>query len=67
MARSSYLLQLINTFGILCMYRYTEVIMVSEREKKSTINLKKTDVFFLKLKSIKSYSKRKIFINYINV
>lgn len=46
MARSSYLLQLINTFGILCMYRYTEVIMVSEREKKSTINLKKTEVFF---------------------
>lgn len=66
MARSSYLLQLINTFGILCMYRYTEVIMVSEREKKSTINLKKNEAFF-KLKSIKWYSKRKIFINYINV
>lgn len=64
MARSSYLLQLINTFGILCMY--TEVIMVSEREKKSTINLKKNEAFF-KLKSIKWYSKRKIFINYINV
>lgn len=66
MARSSYLLQLINTFGILCMYRYTEVIMVSEREKKSTINLKKNEAFF-KLKNIKWYSKRKIFINYINV
>lgn len=66
MARSSYLLQLINTFGILCMYRYTEVIMVSEREKKSTINFKKNEAFF-KLKNIKWYSKRKIFINYINV
>lgn len=52
MARSSYLLQLINTFGILCMYRYTEVIMVSEREKKSTINFKKNEAFF-KLKNIK--------------
>lgn len=33
MARPSYLLQLINTFGILCMHRYTKVITVSEREK----------------------------------
>lgn len=33
MARPSYLLQLINTFSILCMHRYTKVITVSEREK----------------------------------
>lgn len=50
MARPSYLLQLINTFGILCMHRYTKVITVSEREKN---HYKNSRLFKLKTHEMK--------------